>query len=149
VDEPTNEFQLQKDENIENEIKTLRFQRVLVGLFIQTYLDFKENGTPEEPVEVIMAKEEWAGDEKDPLNKVLSEFEVTNDTEDYVESGDIQEYLEVNKIDMSMKKFGTLLMKYCAINKCENVKRTDKKLKGKTKKVWLGIKRISETDEEM
>jgi phage/plasmid-associated DNA primase len=149
VDEPTNEFQLQKDENIENEIKTLRFQRVLVGLFIQTYLDFKENGTPDEPVEVIMAKEEWAGDEKDPLNKVLSEFEVTNNTEDYVESADIQEYLEVNKIDMSMKKFGTLLMKYCAINKCDKVKSDNKKVKGKVKKVWFGIKRIFETDEEM
>lgn len=147
VDEPSNEFQLQKDTNIENEIKTLRFQRALVGLFIQTYVTYKEQGAPEEPREVVMAKEEWAGDEKDPLSAILTEFEVTNNTEHYTESAEIQQYLETNKIDMSMKKFGSLLIKYCAINKLDNVKNEVRKVKGKPKRVWVGVQRMLELDD--
>jgi hypothetical protein len=78
VENPSNEFELLKDPAIEQEIRTLRFQRVLVGLFIQTYMDIKENGIPDEPVEVIIAKDEWAGDDANPLEKILNEFTITN-----------------------------------------------------------------------
>jgi phage/plasmid-associated DNA primase len=148
VEIPTNEFQLQKDENIEQEIRTLRFQRVLVGLFIQSYMGIIDNGVPDEPMDVIMAKEEWAGDDKDPLNKILNDFEVTNNPEDFVESGELQDYLTSNKIDMTMKKFGTLLKKYCVLKKLENVETKDKKVKGKTKKVWVGVKRIQDVEDD-
>jgi hypothetical protein len=147
VEKPSNEFELLKDPEIEQAIRTLRFQRVLVGLFIQTYMDIKENGIPEEPIEVVIAKDEWAGDDANPLEKILNEFTITNDKDDYVESSTIQDYLVKNKIDMTMKKFGQLLHKYCILNKYENVDRSDRKIKGKTKKVWTGIKTIEELEE--
>lgn len=147
VETPTNEFQLQKDSNIENEIRTLRFQRVLVGIFIQQYMNIIDNGIPDEPVEVISAKQEWTGDDRDPLSKFFNEFQITNNPDDYVESNDIQDYLTANRIDMSMKKFGTLMNKHCILNKYDNVKTKDKKIKNKVKKVWVGLKMIEEIDE--
>jgi phage/plasmid-associated DNA primase len=148
VDHPSNEFELQKDENIDQEIRTHRFQRVLVGLFIQTYMNIVDNGVQAEPIEVVLAKEEWAGDEKDPLSNLLNDFEVTNDCEHFVESSVFQNYLKDNKIDMSMKKLGSLLTKHCALKKFENVKSVVKKLKGKSKQVWVGIRRIEEVEED-
>lgn len=150
VSEPEegNPFQLQKDPEIEKEIRTLRFQRVLVGLFIQRYMDFRDNKIEVEPEEVIKAKEEWAGDDKDPLKVILDEFEVTNDERDYAKSSEIEEFIRKCDLDLSMKKFGSLLAKYCVLKKYGNVTRDDKKIKGKTCKVWLGLKRLREVEEE-
>ena len=151
VSEPEegNPFQLQKDPEIEKEIRTLRFQRVLVGLFIRRYVEFRETGcVEEEPEEVIKAKEEWAGDDKDPLKVILDEFEITNDERDYAKSSEIEEFIRKCDLDLSMKKFGSLLAKYCVLKKYGNVTRDDKKIKGKTCRVWLGLKRLGEVEEE-
>ena len=45
VDNPTNQFEVQKDDNIKNEMKDEAFQRVFLMLFITTYLEFKQNGS--------------------------------------------------------------------------------------------------------
>ena len=36
--------------------------------------------------------------------------------------------------------------KYCKIHNLENVYKKDKKIQGKTKKVWVGIKSIEEEE---
>ena len=53
-----------------------------------------------------------------------------------------------------MTKFAIELKKYCSIKKFNNVESKDKKLQGKTKKCWIGIKHggddnDSDSDEEM
>ena len=59
VSDPENDDELQKDDNIYNELKTKRFQRVFIGMLIKSYMKYQENGEPEEPEEVIKAKDEW------------------------------------------------------------------------------------------
>ena len=62
VDNPTNQFEVQKDDNIKNEMKDEVFQRVFLMLFIKTYLEFKQNGSVDvDPPAVLAAKEIWIG----------------------------------------------------------------------------------------
>ena len=63
VDEPSNEFELQKDDNVKQELTTLRFQRCIVGLLILQHLDYKEGNGVIEPKEVKQAKRDWIGEE--------------------------------------------------------------------------------------
>ena len=66
VDNPTNQFEVQKDDNIKNEMKNEAFQRVFLMLFIKTYLEFKQNGSVDfDPPAVLAAKENWIGNAED------------------------------------------------------------------------------------
>ena len=78
-----------------------------------------------EPEEVLNSKREWVGNNADPLNKVLSEIEITNNKEDYVLSSDIKDILAQLKLDITITKFGSLMKKYCAIKKLNNVTNGD------------------------
>jgi hypothetical protein len=44
VDEPSNEYELKKDPNLDNEMKTRLFQRCFIGLLVKTYLEFQDGG---------------------------------------------------------------------------------------------------------
>lgn len=148
VSEPSNEFELQKDPNLENEIRTPRFQRALVALFIREYMHAKQFGEPEEPADVKAAKKEWVGEEADPLGRILGEFEVSNSPDDYVRSTSIQKTIEALRIDMKMKKFGSLMHKHTTLKKLGNVKAGQKKIAGKNVAVWFGITEIKEEEEK-
>lgn len=148
VDAPSNEFELKKDPNLENEIRTLRFQKALVGLFIREYMHAKEFGVPEEPADVLAAKKEWVGDEADPLGRILEQFEVSNSPADYVRSSHIEKTIEALKIDMKMRKFGSLMAKYTTLKKLEHIKNGQKKIAGKNVAVWFGLKEVKEEEEE-
>eukprot|EP01041_Mallomonas_annulata_P014629 gene14629-31130_t len=91
VENPTNEFELKMDVNIKDEIKTQRFQRIFVGLLIQQYMDYMRDGEPDEPMEVITAKQEWISEDTDVLNSFLKDFTVTNNKEDYIKSSEIKD----------------------------------------------------------
>lgn len=59
VDEPSNEFELKKDYNLETEMKTIKFQKAFIQLLIELYAEFQSNGRIEvEPQEVLNAKTE-------------------------------------------------------------------------------------------
>lgn len=92
VDEPNNEFELKKDDNVKIEIKSLLFQRCLVGIFIQGYLDKTRNGLCVEPDAVRQAKKNWIGElvVGGFIPLFLEDFEITNNKNDYVESGVIE-----------------------------------------------------------
>jgi phage/plasmid-associated DNA primase len=148
VDEPSNEFELRKDLNIENEIKTLRFQRVMVGLLIREYSLYKQNGLQPEPDEVLNSKEEWVGEEANCIKSFLNDYEITNDANHYVKSNDIKSWLEQKKFGISMEKFSKELKKYCCINHFENIDNKYKKIGGKSIRVWCGVNIIKETSYE-
>ena len=145
VEEPSNEFQLKKDINIAAEMETLLFQRVFVGLLIRRYMKYVDSGKVEvEPAEVVLAKNEWIGDENEVgfVSQFLTDFEITNNVKDFVPSSYIDEWLKHKNLGVSMKCFGAELRKHCIISKFTNVSSKDKKINGKNVKAWFGIKEI-------
>jgi len=143
VDEPSNEFELKKDDNIESELETDLFKRVFVGLLVKRYLKYLNDGMVEpECNEVIRAKCDWIGDDNEVsfVSKFQEEFTITNNADDFVESSDIEEWIKRQKFGITMKKFGMELKKFCAIHKNECVYVKVKKINGKAKNVWVGIK---------
>jgi phage/plasmid-associated DNA primase len=152
VDNPANEFQLKKDYNLDAEMKTERFQKAFVRLLIVRYSEFQMGGRKEvEPPGVVSAKNDWIGDEKetDIVNKFLGEFEITGNIVDhYARSSDIEYWLKGSNLGVSMKCFCKDLKKYCGSHGFHEVASKDKKLNGKTVKVWRGIKQIVEEEEE-
>jgi phage/plasmid-associated DNA primase len=145
VEEPSNEFQLKQDLNINDEMKTPLFQRVFVGLLIRRYMKYVESGKVEvEPAEVVLAKNEWIGDESEVgfVSQFLSDFEITDNVKDFVPSSYIEEWLKQKNLGVSMKCFGAELRKHCIVSKFANVSSKDKKINGKSVKAWFGIKEI-------
>jgi phage/plasmid-associated DNA primase len=98
VDEPSNEFELKKDDNIKNELNELRFQRMFVGILIQSYFDFMQNGEPEEPVDVLKAKDDWVAQDKSFIDTFLKDYEITDNEYDWVRSSDIEEWFTQKKL---------------------------------------------------
>lgn len=143
VENPCNEFELQLDSNIQNEILTERFQSVFVGMLIREYMWFSEAGFVEvEPDEAIRAKAEWIDEDSSFVEKFKIDFEFSNDEKDFILSSTIESWIETHKLGISMTKFGVDINKYVKINNLKNVFSKDKKINGKTKKAWLGIKEI-------
>lgn len=138
VDKPENEFELKKDPKLEAEMQTLRFQRCFVGILIRSYLNFNTNRRIEnEPSEVMMAKKDWMGDDKDNdiMVKFQSEYEITNDSKDFVKSTDIQNWLISTKDLISIKKFSLELKKYARLNNFDCVKNDGKQVNKKNTQV--------------
>jgi phage/plasmid-associated DNA primase len=79
--EPSNEFELLADPNIENEMKTNEFQMAFLRLLVKTYWDFIQNNEEEiEPEEVMRAKNDWVGiDTVDFIEAFKEDFVITND----------------------------------------------------------------------
>jgi hypothetical protein len=132
---------------LENEIKTNKFQSAFIMMLIQAYSDFKENGEPDEPEEVINGKKEWIGDNVSEIDKFLENYEITNNETDYVTSEDIKEWLMEEKLGITPTKMGIEIKKYCKSNGYDNVVNKCKKLNGKSKMCWFGIKEPMEYDE--
>jgi hypothetical protein len=151
VDEPTNEFELKKDPELEKEMQTLRFQRCFVGMLIMSYLKFNDDDrrVEIEPNEVMMAKKDWMGDDKDNniMEKFQLKYELTNDPTDFVKSKDIEEWVLSTK-DTSYRKFVMEFKKYVVIHKLDHIKNKDKKIGKFVLKGWFGIKIIKECDVE-
>ena len=149
VEEPSNEFELLMDKNIEKEMLTERFQRCFLGLLIKEYLEFSDNNYIEsEPIEAVVSKQNWIQEEKSYINIFKNDFELTNNEEDYATSENIQKWIDDKKLGITFTKFGMELNKYCKINGMEKVYKKDKKIGGKTKKVWVGIKMLDDVGVE-
>lgn len=144
VDEPSNEFELKKDPNILEEIKTKQFQRCFIGMLIRAYLSMQENGIGAEPVEVIKAKQDWISTDKSFMDSFVVDFQLTNNEEDYVSSKDIEAWIKDHNLGITMKKFGMEMNKYKAIHKLDKIEGKSKKIRGKVVQVWIGIKMIEE-----
>jgi hypothetical protein len=146
VDEPTNEYELKKDPNLDNEMKTRIFQRCFIGLLIKSHLQFMDDGAVDiEPDEVLVARNDWLGSVAD--NSIITKFqefyEITNNSNDYVQSKDMERFI-TNLQDVSYKKFAMELKKHCVVNTLLNVRNNVKKINNKGVQVWFGIKPISD-----
>ena len=95
-------------------------------------------------------KIEWVGDggENKTINKFLENFEITNNIEHFTLSKDIECWLINDKIGITMTKFSMELKKYLKLKNYNNVESKDKKIAGKAKKAWIGIKRNIEDDDD-
>lgn len=140
VSDPENDDELQKDDNIYNELKTKRFQRVFIGMLIKSYMKYQENGEPEEPEEVIKAKDEWIETGNNCIDTFLEEFEITNDEKDFVPSNDISEWIKEKNLGISAKKFGMEIKAYCKNKSFIHVKSGVKTINKKSVRGWYGLK---------
>ena len=150
VDNPSNEFELQKDDNLETELKSNKFIEAFQFILFDSYLSFFKNGRKEYiPDAVKKCKTEWVGMESEntTINIFLESYEITNDVNHFTKSSDIEVWLKENKLNDSMTKFAIELKKYCSIKKFSNVETKKKKIAGKAINVWLGVKSIDEEEE--
>lgn len=76
----------------------------------------------------------------DIIDEFKKVYELTNDEKDYVKSKEIIDWLKINSRDINMTKFGRDINKHCKSNEFLNVKSKQKKIKGSTVQVWIGIK---------
>ena len=146
VDNPTNQFEVQKDHNIKNQMKEEEFQRVFLMLFIKTYLDFKQNGSVDfDPPEILAAKENWIGVAANIsfVGKFLFDFEITDNEEDFIKSSEINEWIIQQELGITVQKFTNELKKHCILNNFSNVKSKTKKINGKALHVWEGLKSLT------
>lgn len=142
---PENLFELKIDPNFKYEIETYNFKIGFMTLLMRSYKKFIDEGRIEiEPSEIKKAIVSSFGKIEDYVTKLQNDFEITNDEDDYVESPVIQEWIKINKLNISMTKLGRDLNKYCEIKKFINVNNGYKKINGKTKTVWYGIKKIDD-----
>jgi hypothetical protein len=101
-----------------------------------------------EPKAVMDAKNSYVGEEKsDVIKKFMIDYEITNNEEDYTTSEDIKYWIQNNDLKISSTSFGLQMNKYVKINRLVNVLSKVKKVNGKSKQVWVGIKEIIETRE--
>ena len=156
VDKPSNEYELQKDDNIKAEMNTDKFQRCFVMLLIKYYADWNDAKQVEgyvevEPPVVSQGKQEWVEEAEGFLSTFLKDFELTgNDAEDKIKSSEIEDWIKAKKLGISMMKFGLEMKKFLKVNKIEGVYNKDKKVGGKNSVWWFGIKRapMEDGDEE-
>ena len=141
---PSNEFELKKDRNIENEIKTDKFIRTFIYLLVDTYNLYKNGELIQtESPEMIEAKSLWIGDtdENDVFTQFNNDFIITNDKDDYILAADLQEWLKENS-KLSSTKFGVEFKNLCRRKKYDKVDKIRKKIEGKLNYVWTGLKAI-------
>ena len=82
------------------------------------------------------------------ISKFLESFEITNIKEHFVVSQEIEKWLIDEKIGLTPTKFSMELKRYCTLKKYNIVESKDKKIAGRTKKTWLGIKKIQDEVED-
>ena len=146
--EECNEFEMEKDASLEEYIKTIEFKRVFIGILIQSYLKFQENKRVDiEPNELKKCSMAVIGANYDVIDTFKSDFEITDNENDYVLSSDIEKWLTDKKLKISMMKFGMEIKKYAKTMNMENIDNKVQHVPGKkSKRCWIGIKPIIETD---
>jgi hypothetical protein len=103
----------------------------------------------ERTADAIVAKESWICQDKNYIDAFLNDYEITNEETDFVKSSDIEWWINMQDLGITMKKFGAELTKYATIHKLCNVYVKGKKINGKSVNCWFGIKKIESTDECM
>ena len=152
VENPTNEFELKIDTNINNEFLTDKFKQAFERILFDEYLKFIKNGKNDiEPDEIKNFKNDWVGtggDEK-LISTFLESYELTDNTDDYVKSNEMETWVKSEKLNLSFTKFIIELKKYCKIKNYTNIESKNKRFGGKVIKIWTGIKKIvDDSDDE-
>ena len=105
-------------------MNTPEFQRVFLMILINRYKEYVISGCCDiDPLGVLNAKEDWIG-EADDLNyvsKFFKDFEITNNENDFVKSSDINNWIVLNKLGITLQKFTNELKKHCVLENMDNV----------------------------
>jgi hypothetical protein len=128
------EFERAADKEIKDKFaNNLDYQDALVWVMIDAYRLFKQNGH-NIPDRVKNATKEWTGDVGSVSGLLDMKYEVTRNDQDAVPARDIINFLTKEKqLKMSETKIGRELAGLKLVKK-------DMKLKGKTMRVWCGLK---------
>ena len=108
VDNPSNEFELKKDDNINIEMKSDKFKDAFSFIIIDAYLQFCKDGKKEYVPEAVKnCKIDWVGEgaENTSINNFLGEFVITDNEEDFIRSSEIDLWLKEAKLNISINKF--------------------------------------------
>jgi hypothetical protein len=139
VDNPTNEFELEKDPNLEDEIETEEFQQAFITLILTAF-----NTYPKEvPEEMLENKKDWVGaNEGDTTDfgMFLADFDLTDKAEDFVSSKEVESWLSVKKLGVSYKKLVLEIKKQAKLRRCANVDKKRQTVGGKQVMGWVGLK---------
>lgn len=144
VDNPTNEYELKKNDNLEVEMNTDLFKNAIVNLLIDTYNCMRDKTIIHiEPLAVLNAKKDWVEQEKNIVDTFLNDYEFTSDTNDYVLNEDVAIWLKNQGQGITINKFNIEMKKYITLKKIINVDSGAKKINGKTSRIWCGIKELN------
>lgn len=101
-----------------------------------------------EPEGAQKACSETFGENRKILDLFLDEYEFTNDPADYVPASELKTGLDIINLNVSATKLGTEIGRYAAQHGFDKVASVQKKIRGKTVRVWPGIRRIAEKNKE-
>lgn len=132
--EITKDFERKADKDIKDAFKrSADYQDALVHVILDAYKEVKTDGHLV-PDSIKEATKEWSGDSGSVEGLLNKKYDITRDANDFVPAREIIEFLtREEKLTMSDKKIGMELMAL-------KLTRYDKKVKGKTLRVWSGIK---------
>ena len=155
VSQPKHDFEVKKDDTLELEMTTLKFQQTFVNLLVKTYTTYVTNGSCDYiPREIHNAKLEWLdiefNEDDTRFNSILQfsqRFEFTNDVNHFTHSYKILAYIYEYCKGTSSKKFIIEMKKYCLINGFTNVHSKKKSINGLKCNGWVGIKDIDDIEE--
>ena len=149
VDEPTNKYEMKKDDAFCKSIYEDEFKNALVSALFVAYKEYVDAGcVMYEPQSVKCAKTEWLGESRGVMDVFLNDFEVSNSPDDFVTNEDIEAWLKERKTGITIRKFNKELKKYAELGEYKNVVSERKKLNGRTVRGFKGVCLIDNTDEE-
>lgn len=134
ADEVSLNFERVADKDLKDKFeKDTDYQDALVWLMVDAYQSFKEHGH-NVPDGIKQATKEWTGDMGSVAGLLDMKYEVTRKETDFVQARYIIDYLTKEKqLKMSETKIGRELAGLKLVKK-------DLKIKGKTVRVWCGLK---------
>lgn len=119
-----------------------RYQDAMVNVLLDAYREYKRDGHIVPP-EIKSATSEWVGEQGTLEGHLKKRYEITNNEEDFVDARELINYLIKDcEVQLSDTKIGKELLKVLKKGK------DDRKIGGIKKRVWLGIKRICEIEED-
>jgi len=134
------ETELKSDLMIDDEINTPEFQEKFRDVLFKSYENYLINGEMDEPEGLSIAKEEHVEDNESIIDVFRENYEITGDDQDYLESGKLKEWIKESNAKISVKKLTLEIKKYCKKNEITGCETKVKKIEGKNKRVWVGIK---------
>ena len=151
VEDPTDEkYELKIDPNFDEEIKTNKFRNAFMLLLMKAYKKFNKNNRVEiEPHQIKKAIVNTFGKTDNYIDSFKIDFEFTDCETDYVESSVIVEWIKNNKHNITITKLGRDINKYVNQNNLKNISSNVKKISGKPRRVWIGIKMIEEEEDDL
>ena len=156
VTNPNHKYEVKKDDTLESEMSTIKFQQAFVNLLINTYRMYVSNGSVDRiPREIHEAKFEWldinANEDDQRFSSIIQfsqQFEFTNDVKHFTHSYQMISWIEKNARGISSKKFIIEMKKYCLIKNFTNVHSKKKSIDGLKCNGWIGIRNVNDVEIE-